>query len=287
MRQRLISAAVLVPVVVIVFLLGNPWISAGVALLAALAAFETSRLLNGAGVPAATWLAVAGAVAVIAGGYGLVTFVGPDAVPAATLVVLGAVAAAALLAFLEHRAATARPLAGTLAAVLYPAQLVFLLFVLAAAPTSAPSSPFASLLDGGRVWLLILVATVWSLDTAAYAVGRAYPRGRMAPRISPGKTWSGAVGGTLAASSCVPCWLPRPTSTPLGGALLGLVIAVAAQAGDLAESLLKRRAGVKDSGALIPGHGGILDRIDSFLFAAPAMVIVLVATRLLAVSRPA
>ena len=125
--------------------------------------------------------------------------------------------------------------------------------------------------DAGRTWLLVLVLTVWSFDTFAYLSGRTFKRGRFLNHISPNKTWSGVIGGTVAAvlvggllATAAGQWLP-------GGLLMGFLVAVAGQAGDVAESMLKRTAGVKDSGTLIPGHGGILDRVDSFLFAAPVV----------------
>jgi CDP-diglyceride synthetase len=176
---------------------------------------------------------------------------------------------------------------GSLTAVLYASLLVFLLNVTYVAPSIDPDAPLGRLLDAGRVWLLVLVFTVWSLDTFAYLTGRLYPRGRMAPNISPKKTWSGAIGGTIAAIVVCTVLVWGAGQHPLGGAALGLVIAVAAQAGDLTESMLKRAAGVKDSGTLIPGHGGILDRVDSFLFAAPAMFVALTAVQLLNVASPA
>jgi phosphatidate cytidylyltransferase len=168
----------------------------------------------------------------------------------------------------------------------YPALLAFVPAIVAAAPPASPSSPLVSLLDAGRAWLIVLVVTVWTLDSAAYVVGRLFPRGRFFNGISPRKTWSGAIGGTIGAvavCTALVWWLGHD---PAGGALLGLVIAVAAQAGDLTESMLKRAAGAKDSGNLIPGHGGILDRIDSFLFAAPAAFIALTWPALLVVERP-
>jgi phosphatidate cytidylyltransferase len=112
---------------------------------------------------------------------------------------------------------------------------------------------------------------VWSFDTFAYLSGRTFRRGRFLNHISPNKTWSGVIGGTVAAivvggalAAAAGQWLP-------GGMLMGLLVAVAGQAGDVAESMLKRTAGAKDSSNLIPGHGGILDRTDSFLFAAPVV----------------
>ncbi len=128
-------------------------------------------------------------------------------------------------------------------------------------------------LDDGRELVLLAVFATFACDTAAYFTGRAWGRRRMAPRISPGKTWEGAAGGfagALAASLALRYLLNLGDwSLPLScleAAGLGCLIGVGAQLGDLAESLIKRRAGVKDSGKLLPGHGGLLDRIDSLVF---------------------
>ncbi len=120
----------------------------------------------------------------------------------------------------------------------------------------------------GRVVLFWLLAVVWATDIFAYFAGRSIGGPKMAPRLSPNKTWAGLAGGAagaMLAGGLTAMWL--------GAAIGGLVIvsgalAVVAQAGDVTESALKRRAGVKDSGALIPGHGGILDRVDGLMFAA-------------------
>jgi phosphatidate cytidylyltransferase len=289
MRQRLISAAVLVPVVVIVFLVGEPLLSFGILILGALAALETADLVSRAGLPASKGLAVAGTVATVV--VMSLAFVptttslwGPIAVGFVALVLI--VAAIFALRATEPLIGF-RNWVGTTIAILYPSLIVFVLNVMLVAPAVHGDAPLARVLDTGRVWLLVLVLTVWSLDTFAYLAGRTYPRGRMAPHISPNKTWSGAAGGTLAAVIVCTVLVWATGQHPLGGAGLGLLIAVAAQAGDLTESMLKRAAGVKDSGTLIPGHGGILDRVDSFLFAAPAMFLALTATQLLAVTRPA
>ncbi len=124
----------------------------------------------------------------------------------------------------------------------------------------------------GRGALLSLLVLVWAADSAAYLVGRRWGRRALAPRVSPGKTWEGALGGLVAT-------LLAATLLRAGGSLghaglpfalvLGLAVWAAALLGDLAESQLKRRRGVKDSGTLIPGHGGLLDRIDGLMAAAP------------------
>ena len=146
----------------------------------------------------------------------------------------------------------------------------------------------------GAFYVLYLLLVVWAGDIFAYFVGKSIGRHLMAPRISPKKTWEGAVA-SLAASIGVGCLLFR-YAMPLSSALLHaglierrdgifgleqpamgpivvltIVINVAAQLGDLVESLIKRGAGVKDSGAILPGHGGMLDRIDALLFAAPVL----------------
>lgn len=125
----------------------------------------------------------------------------------------------------------------------------------------------------GRTNLLFLLLLVWASDIGAYASGRAIGGPRLAPRISPGKTASGALGG-LAAAVLVGVAAATISSTAVirAGALAGL-LGMVAQAGDLAESYAKRRFGVKDSGRLIPGHGGLLDRVDALLAVALAAAI--------------
>ena len=133
----------------------------------------------------------------------------------------------------------------------------------------------------GPASLLFVVLTVWASDSMAYLVGRALGGGKLAPRISPGKTWSGAAGGLLGATlagAAVAALASggAPGIAPAGlfervlrGLLFGGLLGLVAQAGDLAESAFKRRCGVKDSGRLIPGHGGLLDRLDGLMAAAP------------------
>jgi len=128
-------------------------------------------------------------------------------------------------------------------------------------------------LDHGRELVILAVFTTFACDTSAFFVGRAWGRHQMAPTISPHKTWEGAIGGfvgAVAAALALRSLLSLGDwSLPLNyveAIAVGCLIGVAAQLGDLLESLLKRRAGVKDSGNLIPGHGGVLDRIDSLVF---------------------
>jgi phosphatidate cytidylyltransferase len=123
----------------------------------------------------------------------------------------------------------------------------------------------------GRNWLFFALFTTFGSDSAAYFIGRALGRHRLAPRISPHKSWEGAAGGILGAMAVSLLFtLSTPLHISLGigqGIVLALLVSVFGQIGDLAESLLKRNAGVKESSTVIPGHGGFLDRMDSVVFA--------------------
>jgi len=124
-------------------------------------------------------------------------------------------------------------------------------------------------LTQGKEWVLFVLSSTFACDTGAFLVGRAWGRHRLAPTISPAKTWEGTVGGFVAAVAAAMI-LGALLRLPLRGygevVLLGCVVGIFAQLGDLVESLFKRNMGVKDSGSLIPGHGGILDRVDSIVF---------------------
>ncbi len=128
-------------------------------------------------------------------------------------------------------------------------------------------------LDHGRELVILALFTTFACDTSAFFVGRTWGKHHMTPTISPHKTWEGAIGGfagAVAAAAAL-CYLLNLGSWTLPLSYLeavgvGCLVGVAAQLGDLLESMLKRRAGVKDSGNLLPGHGGVLDRIDSLVF---------------------
>jgi phosphatidate cytidylyltransferase len=280
MRTRLISAAVLVPVVVILFVIGDVWLALGIAVLSALVAYEAAQLFRRAGLPASRWVAVTWTpLAVFWIGWSVEpSFELRHLVVAPGIAIL--VMAAAVVAVAKADPGTGlRVWVGTVMAALYAGMLGFMVLFVGTGPDAYDialydTAPYGSALFGypmnsGKIWLVILVATVWTLDSAAYVVGRFFPRGRFMNHISPNKTWSGAIGGTIAAVIVCTVLVVGAGMSMVGGALLGGLIAIAAQLGDLTESVLKRAAGVKDSGTLIPGHGGFLDRVDSFLFAAP------------------
>lgn len=123
--------------------------------------------------------------------------------------------------------------------------------------------------DSGRFLLFWMVATIWAFDTGAYLSGRAIGGPKLAPRVSPNKTWAGVLGGTLSAAAvgAIAAWIAGNAPVlPLSAA--SAAIGVVGQLGDLAESAIKRHFGVKDTGTLIPGHGGLLDRVDALLAAS-------------------
>jgi phosphatidate cytidylyltransferase len=130
----------------------------------------------------------------------------------------------------------------------------------------------------GRLLIFTILLTVFADDTAAFFVGRAIGRHKLAPAISPGKSWEGFVGGTIAGVAVTFFALYEQDVVTAGESLLlGLVIALSATLGDLFESAVKRDLAVKDSGHLLGGHGGVLDRVDSLLWAAPAAYVALLA----------
>ena len=125
----------------------------------------------------------------------------------------------------------------------------------------------------GSSWVLYALCIVWVADSGAYFAGRMFGRRKLAPQVSPGKTWMGLWGGILAAAALAVIATPWLSRSTLALVALTVVVAAYSVVGDLTESLFKRYAGLKDSGALIPGHGGVLDRFDSLLAAAPLLML--------------
>lgn len=150
------------------------------------------------------------------------------------------------------------------------------------APLVAWASLYLFLHTQGIVYVLSLLVLIWVADVAAYFAGRAFGKAKLAPRVSPGKTWAGAVGGMVAAAAWMLIsanWAGSFGADVLqrwgwvATAALGVALAALSIVGDLFESLLKRRAAVKDSSQLLPGHGGVYDRIDALLPVAPVALL--------------
>ena len=237
LRLRIVSASILAPMV-----LGCAWFGG--------AAWVLLVCIAGWGV-AAEWVALCGGRLWTATGLGVA---GPVLV--GCLATAGGVLTLGALALTAGAIATRRVLFG--AGVLYAGVAGIALIWLRDDP------------EVGQANIFFLISAVVASDICAYAVGRVVGGPRLAPLISPGKTWSGAFGGLVGAAVA-----GSAVAAIMGGgnlvlaAVLALFLAAVAQGGDLFESWFKRRSGVKDSGSMIPGHGGVMDRLDGFLFAGP------------------
>ena len=260
LSSRILVAAVLLPVGLLLFYLGGPVFTAFVALALGLAAWEFGRLFQAAGFQPAIWLGAAGA-ALLALGRAWDGFA--SAPWLLTLFVLAAMTTH-LVAYERGRDLAGTDFAITLAAGVYLGWLGAYLVSLRSLP-------------GGFWWLLLVLPAVWLADSGAYFIGRSLGKRRLSPRLSPKKTWEGYLGGvlvgTLGAVGLAALWKvwagPEFAITYWQAGLLGLVLSTVTTLGDLGESMIKRQAGMKDSGSLLPGHGGVFDRIDSWLWAAP------------------
>ena len=251
MIRLLSGAALAASALLLVWFLSSPALLAVALGVAALAFGEYARIVEAIGARVPWW--TAGASTLLACGM----------VPYPWLSVESVMAGTVLLVSVNVLASdrTGPPVLGdTAAAVMAPVYI---------------GLPLGSLVGihamAGREAVLLLIAAVAVSDSAQYYAGRAFGRTPLAPRHSPKKTREGAIGGLVAAPVFLAVaghsWMPGVPAEWLAG--LGLGIAVAGIAGDLFESMLKRAANMKDSGHLIPGHGGVLDRIDALLFAAP------------------
>jgi phosphatidate cytidylyltransferase len=272
MRERAISAAILVPVLLIVLAIGGPAIALAIAVITAVAAVEVFRLLKAAGHDSFPALGIVLAITIVLDAAFPDVLDGSGLLLSAVGVVLIAVAAfsrqdpgAGLIAWVS-----------TVFGAFYVSLLAFVIRLGNVAPRVPDGAPL-EFLGAERGWILLLILSVWAYDTGAFLVGRQFGRTRFIAHISPAKTVEGVIGGVVATTLVVAVFLWGLGQSPAHALLLGPLAALSAQAGDLAESMLKRAAGAKDSGTLIPGHGGMLDRIDSFLFAAPIVTLYVIA----------
>ncbi len=268
MLPRAASAAVGLPVLLAAVWWGAPWLTLLVLAVAVLAIREFYRLIPTVSVAASggrppLLLGAMWAAALVLGAQaasGLENF----------LVISGGILAAGGFAAMLWTVAfhTGRQGIQTLAFVL--AGGIYAGFLLAHAAALREWGEPGEL---GRNYLLFALLATFATDTGAFLVGRSLGRRPMAPAISPGKTWEGAAGGMAAAvAAAVALGQILELGTPVWvQALLGIAVGVAAQVGDLAESKLKRISRVKDAGSIIPGHGGILDRLDSIVVSIPTL----------------
>ena len=272
MRERAISAAVLVPVLLVVLAFGGVVLAAAVALVTTVAAVEVFRLLKGAGYAPFAGLGIALALLVVLDAAFPEVLVGSGMLLAAVGIVL--VAVASFTKVDPHDGLQAWM--ATVFGALYVSLLAFIVRLGLVAPVVPAGSPLAAL-GAERGWVLLLLLAVWSYDTGAFLVGKNLGRTKFLTYISPSKTLEGVAGGVIATTVVVAVMLWGLGQDPRHALLLGPLTALAAQAGDLAESVIKRAADAKDSGTLIPGHGGMLDRVDSFVFAAPVVTLYVLA----------
>jgi phosphatidate cytidylyltransferase len=262
LSQRVLSAAVMIPLVALVIYLGGWWIFLVMAAAIIAAQYEFWQVLSVGGHRPSLPVAVAISLALLV-----------DAQWPALRLTVPTVTAALLVSLIWHLVdyelgapASATDWGLTLGGGLYLGWMAGLLSRLRELP-------------GGLGWIMLAFIPVWIGDSAAFFVGLRWGTHKSFPRLSPKKSWEGTAAGVAATTLCLMI-LGVPLGLSLWQALaLGVTVAVLAPLGDLAESMFKRQVGVKDSGHLIPGHGGVLDRIDSMLFSVPAVYFFILLTR--------
>jgi phosphatidate cytidylyltransferase len=253
LATRILSALVLIPLVAAAVYLGGLWFTALVIVFAVLATIEFLRISERLGAKPSVAVGAGLTAALVLAAHYHRLHVGP----ALFIVVLGALMVARVIR--EDYNGFLVDWSATLIGSAYVGGMLSHLVLLRNLPR-------------GLAWVALTALTTWVADTAAYLVGMAFGRHRFFPKVSPRKTLEGAaaglVTGVLVAVAIGVWFMHVPWGLALG---LGILLTLATILGDLSESLIKRQAGVKDSGNIIPGHGGALDRIDSLLFAGVAV----------------
>jgi len=264
LKKRVITALCIIPLLIAIVWFGEPWFTILVAIWGMLAVFEFYRLVASSKVSPLTYFGLVWTLFfILSRNPDLLSILEPhfDLSLLTPLLVTSAVVLSLfwLLARRQKEGAFAG-WAWTMAGILYVGWLLGYLVSLRG-------------MEDGRNWIFLALFATFGSDTAAFFIGRALGRHPLAPQISPAKTWEGAIAGVFGA---ILVCLFFTLSTPLSlsphlnwwqAIILGLLVSVFGQFGDLVESLLKRNMGAKDSGTLIPGHGGFLDRVDSIVFA--------------------
>jgi phosphatidate cytidylyltransferase len=249
LRYRILTAVIGLPLLIAIIWFGEPWFTLLIAVMATLGSWEFYRMAGQLKLHPITYLGMA---------WVLLIVLSPHCPYAATipfLITSAIVISLIWMLFRSPREHAFTNWAWTIAGILYIGWMLSYWVELRS-------------LEAGKGLVFWAMFTTFASDTSAFFIGRRWGKHALAPSISPGKTWEGAIGGLLAsiiASLILRTIFPLPFSY-WQIALLGCVISLFAQLGDLAESLLKRNTGVKDAGKLIPGHGGIMDRIDSLIF---------------------
>jgi phosphatidate cytidylyltransferase len=259
LASRVLVTIILLPIGLVLIAIGGWPFTSLVALFMALAVWEYVQLFRSGGYQPAGVLMVFGALLIVAGR----AYNGFESAPWIISLFILASLTYHLLAYERGRQTAATDFGVTLAGALYIGWIGAYLVSL-------------RLIPDGKWWILIVLPAVWFADSGAYLIGTRFGRHKLSPRLSPKKSWegfiAGVVFGTLGGALMAVLWRigagPQSAITAPRGALLGFVLALLTPLGDLGESMIKRQFGAKDSGHLLPGHGGFFDRIDSWLWAA-------------------
>jgi phosphatidate cytidylyltransferase len=259
LKQRILTSIVGIPILILCVWFGSPWLTLGIGLLSVIASLEFYKIANHLNIKPLKWLGIISILLIIFSNYI------PIASPKLFILVVSTIISLIWILFIKPKDKAFNNWAWTMGGILY----IGLMF-----------SYWDDLrnLDVGMSWLFWAIFIIVACDSGAYFIGKGFGKRKMTPGISPHKTWGGAIGGLLV-SIIVSVGLgmmfnfaplqslglsPLPISYWVM-AIMGFLISVIAQLGDLIESLLKRNADIKDSGNFFPGHGGVLDRIDSYL----------------------
>jgi len=254
MVQRIATVSIGLPLLVGAVWLGAPWFTVLVAIAAVVGTVELCTLARGWSNKPVVPVAAGASVALVIGSH---VFSKASSIGTPGLPVIAGLAGLSIFWMLWLSRPGTRPWGwqATAATALYAGGLL-------------AHAPILRDLDQGREWMYVLLSVTFAADTCAFLVGRALGSRPLAPSISPSKTWEGAIAAEIAAvagAATTITWLGLDM-TMMKSLLLGAILGVSGQLGDLLESRLKRSAGVKESGRLFPGHGGLLDRIDSIVF---------------------
>ena len=264
LKNRIITTVWALPLVGVIFWFVEPYFTIFIAIVGLLAAMEFYRLTKGVKAQALTVFGIIWTILlIVVRNPAILSWLSPYMdiellVP--SIITAGMAVSLILLLTRKQKQGAFTDWSWTLAEILYVGWLLGYLVALYG-------------LDNGRSWVFLAVFATFGSDSAAYFIGRAFGKHKLAPSISPGKTWEGSIGGLLGAV-LVSMFFQLNTPLHLNAyvnwwqmIIVGLLISIFGQLGDLIESLFKRNTGAKDSGNILPGHGGMLDRVDSIVFA--------------------